>query len=171
MASTETSKLISEGHESYELMLSMLTGIRTAGSKFASLPLQRALTSADFNQKWDGDFVARGTSETPAHRYADFQFKDYAPLVFRQLRERFGIAPCASAAAGPCVGEQLQELRRLREEDQEEAARERQEAAAAAARLERQLRLGRDAIADSLGLLERPAAVPEVLAPGAATRR
>ena len=66
-------------------------GIRTAVSKFASLPLQRALTSADFNQKWDGDFVARGTSETPAHRYADFQFKDYAPLVFRQLRERFGI--------------------------------------------------------------------------------
>ena len=87
----ETSKLISEGHESYELMLSMLTGIRTAVSKFASLPLQRALTSADFNQKWDGDFAARGTSETPAHRYADFQFKDYAPLVFRQLRERFGI--------------------------------------------------------------------------------
>ena len=66
-------------------------GIRTAVSKFASLPLQRALTSADFNQKWDGDFAARGTSETPAHRYADFQFKDYAPLVFRQLRERFGI--------------------------------------------------------------------------------
>ena len=91
MTSTETSKLISEGHESYELMLSMLTGIRTAVSKFASLPLQRALTSADFNQKWDGDFVARGTSETPAHRYADFQFKDYAPLVFRQLRERFGV--------------------------------------------------------------------------------
>ena len=59
----------------------------------------------------------------------------------------------------------------LLEEDQEEAARERQEAAAAAARLERQLRLGRDAIADSLGLLELPVAVPEVLAPGAATRR
>ena len=39
-------------------------------------------------------------------------------------------------------------------------------AAAAAARLERQLRLGRDAIADSLGLLELPVAVPEVLAPG-----
>ena len=52
-----------------------------------------------------------------------------------------------------------------------EAERERQEAAAAAARLERQLRLGRDAIADSLGLLELPVAVPEVLAPGAATRR
>ena len=42
-------------------------------------------------QKWEGDFLARGSAETPGHNHHDFRFKDYAPLVFRQIRERFGI--------------------------------------------------------------------------------
>ena len=35
--------------------------------------------------------MAKGSSETPAHNHHDFKFKDYAPLVFREIRERFGI--------------------------------------------------------------------------------
>ena len=32
------------------------------------------LTAADFEQKWAGDFLARGSAETPAHGHHDFRF-------------------------------------------------------------------------------------------------
>lgn len=85
-----TSKLIMQGHDNFELIFMMLMGIRTSVGKFANTP-PRPLTPADFDQKWDGDFLAKGSNETPAHNHHDFKFKDYAPLVFRETRERFGI--------------------------------------------------------------------------------
>mmetsp|Transcript_33955 Transcript_33955/g.72517 ORF Transcript_33955/g.72517 Transcript_33955/m.72517 type:complete len:431 (-) Transcript_33955:49-1341(-) len=89
-AKVATSKLISQGHDSFELIFMMLMGIRTAVGKFASASAAH-VGPQEFNQKWEGDFIRKGTAETPAHSHADFKFKDYAPLVFRQLRERFGI--------------------------------------------------------------------------------
>ncbi len=38
-------------------------------------------------------FPASGGSLTPAHQMRDCKFKDYAPEVFRQIRDRFGINP------------------------------------------------------------------------------
>ena len=85
-----TSKLIGTGHDSYDNIFMMLMGIRTATGKFANVP-KRDLTAADFDQKWDGDFLSKGSAETPAHANHDFRFRDFSPLVFRQIRERFGI--------------------------------------------------------------------------------
>jgi len=65
-------------------------GIRTSVGKFANVP-QRTLVSSDFDQKWDGDFLAKGSADTPAHNQQDFRFRDFSPLVFRQIREHFGV--------------------------------------------------------------------------------
>ena len=86
----DTSKLISAGHENFDLIFMMLMGIRTSVGKFANVP-QRELRPSDFDQKWDGDFLAKGSADTPAHGNADFRFRDFSPLVFRQIREHFGV--------------------------------------------------------------------------------
>ena len=86
----DTSKLISAGHESFDLIFMMLLGIRTAISKFANVP-QRELAPNEFDDKWDGDFLAKGSADTPAHTQQDFRFRDFSPLVFRQIREHFGV--------------------------------------------------------------------------------
>ena len=89
---TATTNLISAGHESFELIFMMLMGIRTSVGRFcAQAPDARELAPSDFEQQWEGDFLSKGSAETPAHGHVDFRFKDYAPLVFRQIRERFGI--------------------------------------------------------------------------------
>lgn len=36
---------------------------------------------------------SEGSNLTPAHHYADFRFKTYAPVAFRYFRELFGIRP------------------------------------------------------------------------------
>ena len=83
-------KQITEGHDSFELIFMMLMGIRTSVGKFANVPSHELRTS-DFDQKWDGDFLAKGSPDTPAHGHQDFRFKDFSPLVFRKIRERFGV--------------------------------------------------------------------------------
>ena len=88
---TATTNLISAGHESFELIFMMLMGIRTCVGRFSGQAAPKELTPEHFNFKWEGDFLARGSAETPAHGHHDFRFKDYSPLVFRQIRERFGI--------------------------------------------------------------------------------
>jgi hypothetical protein len=90
-SSVHASKRITQDHESFELTFDMLMGIRTAVGRFTSAAMPEEIGPAEFNQSWEGDFLARGTPETPAHHHSDFRFKDYSPLVFRQLRERFGI--------------------------------------------------------------------------------
>lgn len=85
-----TSKLITSGHDNYEMIFMMLMGIRTSVGKFTNVP-PRDLTTADFDQKWDGDFLKQGSADTPAHANHDFRFRDFSPLVFRQIRERFGV--------------------------------------------------------------------------------
>lgn len=83
-------KQITEGHDSFELIFMMLMGIRTSVGKFANVSSHK-LTTSDFDQKWDGDFLAKGSPDTPAHGHQDFRFKDFSPLVFRKIRERFGV--------------------------------------------------------------------------------
>lgn len=38
-------------------------------------------------------FPPEGSSLTPAHHYAEFRFKIYAPIAFRYFRGLFGIQP------------------------------------------------------------------------------
>ena len=80
----DTNTMIGEGHDHFELIFMMLMGIRTAVGKFAATTA-RTLAPQDFTHKWEGDFAAKGSTETPAHSHGDFRFVDFAPLVFRQL--------------------------------------------------------------------------------------
>ncbi|TKY89940.1 hypothetical protein EX895_001238 [Sporisorium graminicola] len=79
--------LISEGHANYVLMYNMLTGIRIGVSR-CQAKLKRPLCDADFTAKHKFTFDIIGRELTPTAKY-DFKFKDYAPWVFRELREHF----------------------------------------------------------------------------------
>ncbi|KAH8982889.1 SAICAR synthase-like protein [Lactarius akahatsu] len=77
--------LIGEGHVNYVLMYNMLTGIRIAVSR-TQAKIKRTLTDDDFTARHKYSFDIIGNELTPSARY-DFKFKDYAPWVFRELRE------------------------------------------------------------------------------------
>jgi len=51
----------------------------------------RALVPEDFSETVKMELPRLGSSRTPPHQSYDFKFKDYAPMVFRHLRERFGV--------------------------------------------------------------------------------
>ncbi|KDQ09124.1 hypothetical protein BOTBODRAFT_117659 [Botryobasidium botryosum FD-172 SS1] len=77
--------LIGEGHENYVLMYNMLTGIRIAVSR-CQAKIKRPLTDEDYTARHKFSFDIVGNELTPSAKY-DFKFKDYAPWVFRELRE------------------------------------------------------------------------------------
>ncbi|KAE8773734.1 Phosphatidylinositol-4-phosphate 5-kinase 9 [Hordeum vulgare] len=85
-------EMIIKGHRSYDLMLCLQLGIRYTVGKIT--PIQRRQVQAsDFGPKasfWM-NFPTKGTRLTPAHRAVDFKWKDYCPVVFRNLREMFKI--------------------------------------------------------------------------------
>ncbi|CAH7681028.1 hypothetical protein BY996DRAFT_4577700 [Phakopsora pachyrhizi] len=83
--------LIGEGHANYVLMYNMLTGIRIGVSR-CQAKLKRPLTDADYTARHKFSFDIVGNELTPSAKY-DFKFKDYAPWVFRELREHFLLDP------------------------------------------------------------------------------
>ncbi len=82
-------RVVDEKHDNYVLMYDMLTGIRTAVSRCQAKPL-RPLTELDYRAYQKLAFDLTGSESTPQSRY-DFKFKDYAPWVFRFIREGCGI--------------------------------------------------------------------------------
>lgn len=82
-------RIVDEDHRNYILMYDMLTGIRISVSRCQAKP-SRPLTAKDFQSTHKMAFDLTGNDETPSSRY-DFKFKDYAPWVFRSLREQFSI--------------------------------------------------------------------------------
>ncbi|CAO3651828.1 unnamed protein product [Mucor hiemalis] len=80
---------VSEGHRNYQLMYDMLTGIRIAVGR-VSAKIHKDLTEEDFTAAHKLVFDVTGNELTPGVKY-DFKFKDYAPWVFRYLREKFHI--------------------------------------------------------------------------------
>jgi hypothetical protein len=82
-------RIVNEDHRNYILMYDMLTGIRISVSRCQAKP-SRPLTTKDFYSTHKMAFDLTGNEETPSSRY-DFKFKDYAPWVFRSLREQFSI--------------------------------------------------------------------------------
>ncbi|GAA5898810.1 hypothetical protein JCM8208_005402 [Rhodotorula glutinis] len=83
--------LIGQDHANYVLMYNMLTGIRIGVSR-CQAKAARPLTDADYTARHKFSFDIVGNELTPSVRY-DFKFKDYAPWVFRELREYFYLDP------------------------------------------------------------------------------
>eukprot|EP01102_Stenamoeba_stenopodia_P009426 TRINITY_DN2776_c0_g1_i1.p1 TRINITY_DN2776_c0_g1~~TRINITY_DN2776_c0_g1_i1.p1 ORF type:complete len:698 (+),score=192.80 TRINITY_DN2776_c0_g1_i1:263-2356(+) len=84
-------KPITKDDKSYELMFDMLLGIRVTVSKETAKRVQREPAASDFRRKIEYWVPSRGSNTTPAHPGRDFKFRDYAPFVFRQLRDKFNI--------------------------------------------------------------------------------
>ncbi|WVF66658.1 hypothetical protein IAT40_001399 [Kwoniella sp. CBS 6097] len=84
--------LIGEDHVNYVLMYNMLTGIRIGVSR-CQAKIKRPLTDDDYLARHKFSFDIVGNELTPSARY-DFKFKDYAPWIFRDLRdEHFHLDP------------------------------------------------------------------------------
>ncbi|KAJ3090041.1 Phosphatidylinositol-4-phosphate 5-kinase [Quaeritorhiza haematococci] len=82
---------IKEGHVNYLLMYDMLTGIRIAVSRTNAKP-SVALTDVDFTTSHKLAFDVNGQEMSPTSWY-DFKFKDYAPQVFKEIRQAFRVDP------------------------------------------------------------------------------
>ncbi|KAK8465718.1 hypothetical protein PHAVU_009G157200 [Phaseolus vulgaris] len=84
---------VSKGHKNYDFMLNLQLGIRYSVGKHASI--LQGLRPGDFDpkEKFWTRFPPEGSKFTPPHQSVDFRWKDYCPVVFRHLRELFGIDP------------------------------------------------------------------------------
>uniref|UniRef100_A0A7S3LTG6 PIPK domain-containing protein n=1 Tax=Palpitomonas bilix TaxID=652834 RepID=A0A7S3LTG6_9EUKA len=85
-------EVIYKGHTSYMIMKCIQMGVRVTVGQITPLE-QRDLTVEDFASYIKQAFPTTGTETTPPHGFQDFKFKDYSPMVFRHLRERFRIDP------------------------------------------------------------------------------
>ncbi|XP_076938925.1 phosphatidylinositol 4-phosphate 5-kinase 9-like [Bidens hawaiensis] len=101
---------IIKGHRSYDLMLSLQLGIRYTVGKIT--PVQkREVRRSDFGPRasfWM-QFPKEGSQLTPTHQSEDFKWKDYCPMVFRNLREMFKI-DAADYMMSICGNDALREL-------------------------------------------------------------
>jgi 1-phosphatidylinositol-4-phosphate 5-kinase len=101
---------IIKGHRSYDLMLSLQLGIRYTVGKIT--PIQRReVRNSDFGPRasfWM-NFPKDGSQLTPSHQSEDFKWKDYCPMVFRNLREMFKI-DAADYMMSICGNDALREL-------------------------------------------------------------
>ncbi|XP_059631871.1 phosphatidylinositol 4-phosphate 5-kinase 1-like [Cornus florida] len=100
---------ISKGHKNYDLMLNLQLGIRYTVGKHASI--LRELMPSDFDprEKFWTRFPSEGSKITPPHQSVEFRWKDYCPVVFRQLRELFQVDP-ADYMLAVCGNDALREL-------------------------------------------------------------
>ncbi|KAK7392503.1 hypothetical protein VNO78_20944 [Psophocarpus tetragonolobus] len=101
---------IIKGHRSYDLMLSLQLGIRYTVGKIT--PIQRReVRASDFGPRasfWM-NFPKEGSQLTPPHQSDGFKWKDYCPMVFRNLRELFKI-DAADYMMSICGNDALREL-------------------------------------------------------------
>ncbi|XP_071703073.1 phosphatidylinositol 4-phosphate 5-kinase 1 [Rutidosis leptorrhynchoides] len=102
-------QMISKGHKNYDLMLNLQLGIRYSVGKHASIV--RDLKTSDFDpkEKFWTRFPSEGSKLTPPHQSGEFRWKDYCPIVFRQLREMFQVDP-ADYMLAICGNDALREL-------------------------------------------------------------
>ncbi|KAL0703837.1 hypothetical protein Bca4012_070262 [Brassica carinata] len=78
------------GEHNYHLMLNLQLGIRYTVGKITPVP-RRDVRGSDFGKKARTVmfFPKDGSNFTPPHKSIDFSWKDYCPMVFRNLREMF----------------------------------------------------------------------------------
>ncbi|KAF7829869.1 phosphatidylinositol 4-phosphate 5-kinase 1-like [Senna tora] len=100
---------ISKGHKNYDLMINLQLGIRYSVGKEASI--FRELKPSDFDpkEKFWTRFPPEGSKLTPPHQSLEFRWKDYCPMVFRQLRKLFQVDP-ADYMLAICGNDALREL-------------------------------------------------------------
>ncbi|XP_016511584.1 phosphatidylinositol 4-phosphate 5-kinase 9-like [Nicotiana tabacum] len=101
---------IIKGHRRYDVMLSLQLGIRYSVGKIT--PVQRREVGAsDFGacSSFWMYFPKEGSQLTPSHQSEDFKWKDYCPVVFRNLREMFKI-DTADYMMSICGNDALREL-------------------------------------------------------------
>ncbi|KNA04201.1 hypothetical protein SOVF_201860 [Spinacia oleracea] len=81
---------ISRGNQSHYFMLNLQLGIRYTVGKITPIPA-REVRYTDFAQqaRIKMFFPRKGSQLTPPHYSLDFYWKDYCPMVFRNLREMF----------------------------------------------------------------------------------
>lgn len=101
---------IFEGHKSYCLMLNLQLGIRYTVGKITPVPM-REVRSSDFGERARIRmyFPRKGSQFTPPHYSIDFYWKDYCPMVFRNLREMFKL-DAAEYMMSICGDDGLREL-------------------------------------------------------------
>lgn len=83
-------ELVHEGLDEYTMACNMITGIRTLALRLAMAP--QPLQPTDFKTTTKDSLGPDGALNTPLLRN-HFKLKDYAPKVFRELRNLFGIDP------------------------------------------------------------------------------
>uniref|UniRef100_A0A1J3I8U3 Phosphatidylinositol 4-phosphate 5-kinase n=1 Tax=Noccaea caerulescens TaxID=107243 RepID=A0A1J3I8U3_NOCCA len=78
------------GKWNYYLMLNLQLGIRYTVGKITPVP-RREVRASDFSERARimMYFPSNGSQYTPPHKSIDFAWKDYCPMVFRNLREMF----------------------------------------------------------------------------------
>ncbi|KAG9451099.1 hypothetical protein H6P81_011064 [Aristolochia fimbriata] len=101
---------IHKGHKSYYLMLNLQLGIRYTVGKITPVPM-REVRPCDFGPRARIRmyFPRKGSQFTPPHNSIGFHWKDYCPMVFRNLREMFKI-DAADYMISICGVDGLQEL-------------------------------------------------------------
>ncbi|ORY51012.1 SAICAR synthase-like protein [Rhizoclosmatium globosum] len=82
---------IKEGHVNYMVMYDMLTGIRISVGR-CSAKANRDILEEDYTAAHKIAFDVKGNELAPNSGY-DFKFKDYAPWIFRLVREIFKVDP------------------------------------------------------------------------------
>ncbi|KAJ1375775.1 Phosphatidylinositol-4-phosphate 5-kinase, core [Sesbania bispinosa] len=100
---------ISKGHKNYDLMLNLQLGIRYSVGKEASISRELKPSDFDPNEKFWTRFPPEGSKITPPHQSVEFRWKDYCPMVFRQLRKLFQVDP-ADYMLAICGNDALREL-------------------------------------------------------------
>ena len=86
------------------LPLSLLLLLRYSVGRITTEPSPRELPPLDFQLKVKQFFPQDGSDMTPTHTCAEFVWKDYAPMVFRKLRESFNIDAGQSGGGGGTWG-------------------------------------------------------------------
>ncbi|XP_008449413.1 phosphatidylinositol 4-phosphate 5-kinase 7-like isoform X2 [Cucumis melo] len=99
-----------ESHRSYYLMLNLQLGIRYTVGKITPVPM-REVRASDFGRRARivMYFPRKGSQFTPPHYSVDFHWKDYCPMVFRNLREMFKL-DAAEYMMSICGDDGLREL-------------------------------------------------------------
>ncbi|XP_010242826.1 PREDICTED: phosphatidylinositol 4-phosphate 5-kinase 8 [Nelumbo nucifera] len=106
----KSGETIFKGHRSYYLMLNLQLGIRYTVGKITPVP-RREVRSSDFGPRARIRmyFPRKGSQLTPPHYSIGFYWKDYCPMVFRNLREMFKI-DAADYMMSICGCDSLREL-------------------------------------------------------------
>ena len=88
----ETGQVSCKKIDTNQLMGSIQLGIQASIGGLANSP-DRDILMQDFRTVETTPFPKNGSKQTPAHPYADFTFRTYAPVAFRYFRDLFGIQP------------------------------------------------------------------------------